>query len=175
MPNNHSDDTALLDCGAAVAAPIAERLREIVDTFDPPDFPPLSETLVRTLDLPADLPETMTIAAVAEVVGITAHTLRYYERIGLVDVDRDATGYRLYDRDALARVVFVTRLRMSDMPIGVIARYVELVKQGDATQPERLALLQAHRATIMRRSQELAAALAVIDYKIAIYGGTCSP
>ena len=155
--------------------PVTERLREVVDSFDPPDLPPLSETLVCTMDLPADLPEKMTIAQVAEVVGVTAHTLRYYERIGLVDVGRDTAGYRRYDRDALARVVFVTRLRMSDMPIGVIARYVELVKQGEATEPERLALLQTHRATIMRRSQELAAALAVIDYKITTYGGTCSP
>jgi len=155
--------------------PVTERLREVVDSFDPPDLPPLSQTLVCTMDLPADLPEKMTIAQVAEVVGVTAHTLRYYERIGLVDVGRDTAGYRRYDRDALARVVFVTRLRMSDMPIGVIARYVELVKQGEATEPERLALLQTHRATIMRRSQELAAALAVIGDKGTTYGGTCSP
>lgn len=70
--------------------PVTERLREVVDSFDPPDLPPLSQTLVCTMDLPADLPEKMTIAQVAEVVGVTAHTLRYYERIGLVEVPRDA-------------------------------------------------------------------------------------
>jgi DNA-binding transcriptional MerR regulator len=75
----------------------------------------------------------------------------------------------LYDHEALARVVFLTRLRLSEMPISTIARYVELVEQGDETEPERLALLQAHRATIRRRMRDMQAALAVVDYKIAIY------
>ncbi len=152
-----------------------QRLRELVDSYDPPELPPLSEELVCTLDLPAGLPAELTIAQVADVAGVSAHTLRYYERIGLVEVGRDTAGHRRYDRDALARVVFVTRLRMSNMPIRTIRRYVELVKLGDATAPERLALMQAHRATIMRRLQDLQAALAVIDYKITTYGGACAP
>jgi DNA-binding transcriptional MerR regulator len=102
-----------------------------------------------------------------------AHTLRYYERIGLVEVVRDAAGHRVYDRAALGRVVFVTRLRLSDMPIERIRCYLDLVKLGDGTAPERLALMQAHRTTIVRRLQELQTALAVIDYKITTYGGHC--
>lgn len=107
-----------------------ERLRDLVDSDDPPELPPLSEELVCTLDLPANLPAELTIAEVAEVAGVSAHTLRYYERIGLVEVGRDTAGHRRYDRDALARVVFMTRLRTSDMPIRTIRRYVELVKLG---------------------------------------------
>ncbi|MGH4019933.1 MAG: MerR family transcriptional regulator [Pseudonocardiaceae bacterium] len=154
---------------------LAERLRELVDRYDPPDLPPLPEELCRTLYLPADLPPELTIAQVATATGVSAHTLRYYERIGLVEVGRDAAGHRVYDREALGRVVFVTRLRLSDMPIQAIRRYVELVNQGEATAPERLALMQEHRATIVRRLQELQAALAVIDYKITTYGGHCGP
>jgi len=151
------------------------RLRELVDSYDPPELPPLSHELVCALDLPADLPAELPIAQVAELTGASAHTLRYYERIGLLAVGRDAVGHRVYDRDALARVVFVTRLRMSDMPIEAIRRYVELVNDGDHTAPERLALMQSHRATIQRRLQELQAALAVVDYKITTYGGDCRP
>lgn len=66
---------------------------------------------------------------VAEITGVCAHTFRYYERIGLVEVDRDAGGRRVYDPEALARGVFVTRLRMSDMPIRDIARYLELLNR----------------------------------------------
>ena len=160
--------------GDAVTA-ATERLRELVDSHDPADLPPLAQELVCTLELPAVLPTELTIAQVAETAGVSAHTLRYYERIGLVEVGRDASGHRRYDRDALAQVVFVTRLRMSDMPIRVIRRYVELVRLGEGTEPERLALMQAHRASVMRRLQDLQAALAVIDYKITTYGGACAP
>ena len=68
---------------------------------------------------------------------------------------------------------FGSRLRCSDMPIRTISRYVELVKQGPATEPQRLALMQEHRATILRRLAEMQAALAVIEYKITTYGGAC--
>jgi DNA-binding transcriptional MerR regulator len=148
-----------------------EALRELVDSDDAADLPPLSSVLVRCLEPPADL----TIGEVSEITGVSAHTLRYYERIGLLEVDRDVGGRRTYDSEALARVVFVTRLRMSDMPIRDIARYLALVNQGEATVPARLALMQAHRTAIQRRLQDLRAALAVIDYKIVTYGGHCSP
>ncbi|WP_116711436.1 MerR family transcriptional regulator [Actinomycetospora cinnamomea] len=145
-----------------------ERLRDLIETTQG-ELPPLTVALVQDLDLP----EHLAIADVAALTGVTAHTLRYYERIGLVEVPRDAAGRRVYDREALGRVVFITRLRDSDMPIAAIARYVELVKQGPGTEPERLALLEAHRADILHRLADLQAALAVVDYKITTYGGAC--
>ncbi|HET9254381.1 MAG TPA: MerR family transcriptional regulator [Pseudonocardiaceae bacterium] len=152
-----------------------EQLRELVNSYHPADLPPLSSALMRCLDLPVGTPAELVIGEVAEITGVSAHTLRYYERIGLVDVRRDASGRRVYDPEALARVIFVTRLRSSDMPIRDIARYLTLVSQGEATVPARLALMQAHRAAIQHRLRQLEAALAVIDYKIATYGGHCSP
>ncbi len=65
-----------------------EAFRELVDSHDAADLPSLSSVLVRFLQLPADL----AIGEVAEITGVSAHTLRYYERIGLVEVDRDAGG-----------------------------------------------------------------------------------
>ena len=151
------------------------RRQALADRYQAPELPPLDPELLRLLDLPDDLPDELSIAEVAAVTGLTAHTLRYYERIGLVEVARDDSGYRVYDRKALARVVFVTRLRLSDMPISTISRYVELVNQGEQTAPERLAVMQAHRATIQRQLRELSAALAITEYKITTYGGDCAP
>jgi DNA-binding transcriptional MerR regulator len=145
-----------------------DRLRDLIETSEG-ELPPLTTELIRDLDLP----EHMAIADVAALTGVSAHTLRYYERIGLVDVPRDASGRRTYDRDAVGRVVFITRLRDSDMPIAAILRYVELVQQGPDTEPERLALLEAHREDILNRMRDLQAALAVVDYKITTYGGAC--
>ncbi|MBV9847345.1 MAG: MerR family transcriptional regulator [Kutzneria sp.] len=151
------------------------RLRDLMASLPAQELPPLPEELVCSLEVSIAPDARLSIAEVAELTGVSAHALRYYERIGLVEVGRDSAGHRQYDRDALARVVFVTRLRLSDMPIQAITRYVELVRQGPATEPERLALLRSHRAAVLRRLQDLRTALAVIDYKIATYGGACAP
>ncbi|MGI8722018.1 MAG: MerR family transcriptional regulator, partial [Geodermatophilaceae bacterium] len=97
---------------------VAERLQSLVlEHAAGHELPPLSEELVRSLDLPPGLGNALPIAEVSVLTGVTAHTLRYYERIGLVSVGRDGGGRRSYDRETLGRVVFITRLRMSDMPI----------------------------------------------------------
>ncbi len=118
---------------------------------------------------------TLTIAEIADRTGVTAHTLRYYERIGLLAVARDAAGHRVYDAAAYARVVFLNRLRMTGMPIRDLRRYVDLVGAGEDTVPERLEMLLEHRAAVRRQLQELAFALETIEFKIASYGGRCEP
>jgi DNA-binding transcriptional MerR regulator len=118
------------------------------------------------------LDPTWTIAEVAERVGVTAHTLRYYERIGLLAIGRDEAGRRRYTEHDINRVYFITRLRAADMPIGQIQRYFRLVAAGPHTEPERLALLESHRDEIRARLASLETALATIEFKIAHYGGT---
>lgn len=118
---------------------------------------------------------TLTIAEVAERTGVSAHTLRYYERIGLLDVPRDPAGHRQYDERAYARVVFLSRLRMTGMPIRELQRYVALVGDGEATVPERLQMLLAHRAAVRAQIRELQLALETVDFKIASYGGHLHP
>lgn len=152
---------------------VSQRLRFLIDTVDPPELPALTEELVRSLDLPDGLPDGMAIAEVAALIGVSAHTLRYYERTGLVDVPRDAAGRRVYDSCAVGRMIFLTRLRLSDMSIRDIRSYLDLVAHGEATVPERLQFLRAHREAIRQRLHDLQAALAVIDYKITTYGGHC--
>ena len=119
--------------------------------------------------------DTLTIAEVAERTGVGAHTLRYYERVGLLHVARDPAGHRVYEAGDYARVVFLNRLRMTGMPIRTLQRYVALVEQGEHTVPERLAILQAHREAVRAQLQELVFALETVDFKIESYGGACAP
>ena len=119
--------------------------------------------------------QTYTIAEVAEQTGVTAHTLRYYERIGLLDIGRQASGHRRFSTNDLDRVVFIGRLRATAMPIRDIQRYFALVAGGPSTEDERLALLEAHRSVVRDRLHELESALDAIEHKIAYYGGSCAP
>ncbi|MBL0885943.1 MerR family transcriptional regulator [Myceligenerans indicum] len=117
----------------------------------------------------------MTIAEAAAHLDVSPHTLRYYERAGLVEVGRDATGYRVYDAAAMRRLVFLTRMRLSGMPMRDLQHYVSLVDAGSHTEPERLDLLLEHRDTIRRRLRELTLSLVATEHKIAAYGGSTGP
>ena len=132
-------------------------------------------TTVVTASEAPDVEVGLSIAEVAERTGVTAHTLRYYERIGLVTVPRDTAGHRLYTQDALNRVVFVTRLRQTAMPIRDIQAYFRLVADGPGNEDQRLALLERHRDQVKAHINELESALGVVEYKIATYGGSCLP
>ena len=114
-------------------------------------------------------PLDLAIAGVAERTGVTAHTLRYYERIGLVSVPRDPAGRRRYGPDEVGRVVFITRLRMTAMPIRDIQAYFRLVDAGPGNEAQRLALLERHRAEVMSRLDALQTALVAVDFKISLY------
>jgi DNA-binding transcriptional MerR regulator len=118
---------------------------------------------------------TLTIAEMAERTGVSAHTLRYYERIGLLSVARDTTGHRVYNAGDYARVVFLNRLRMTGMSIRDLQRYIALVAEGEASVPERLQMMLAHRDAVRAQIQELTFALDTIEFKIAAYGGHAQP
>ncbi|WP_335979804.1 MULTISPECIES: MerR family transcriptional regulator [Streptomycetaceae] len=109
------------------------------------------------------------IATTAEHLGVNPHTLRYYERIGLVRVPRDSAGHRRYDAAAVRRLVFLTRMRTSGMPISDLRHYVELVDLGQDTVPERMDMLLEHRDTLRSQIAQLQLALAATEYKIATY------
>ena len=109
------------------------------------------------------------IATTAEYLGISAHTLRYYERAGLVKVGRDASGYRLYDAAAVRRLVFITRMRVSGMSIAQLQHYISLVEQGAETVQERLNLMLEHRDILRQRIEDLQLSLAATEFKIVMY------
>ncbi|WP_410644710.1 MerR family transcriptional regulator [Amycolatopsis sp. lyj-346] len=120
--------------------------------------------------IPAD---GLTIADAARRTGVSAHTLRYYERAGLVvtRVDRTSGGRRRYRQPDLDWIKICTKLRATGMPIKTIRRYADLVAAGRGNEPERLALLEEHRADVLARLAELQENLTLIDRKIGVYRG----
>lgn len=136
---------------------------------------PLSVEVIHRLVELDEIDEPLTVAQAADMLDVSAHTLRYYERIGLVTVPRDGTGNRIYDADAMRRLVFLTRMRLSGMAIRDLQHYVALVDEGDETVPERLEMLLEHRDTIRRQIAERTLSLAATEYKIATYGGRTQP
>ena len=116
--------------------------------------------------------ERLTIQRVAEDTGLTAHTLRYYERAGLLPpVARNGGGHRRYTQDDVRFLVFLTRLRTTGMPIHQVRRYAELVREGPHTEGARRTMLEAHRDAVRRRMDELGENLRSLDAKIASYPG----
>jgi DNA-binding transcriptional MerR regulator len=115
----------------------------------------------------------LSIAEAARRTGVSVHTLRYYERAGLVvtAVDRTSGGRRRYHQLDLDWIVICTRLRATGMPIRTIRRYAELVSAGPGNEQERLALLEAHRAEVTARLARTRENLKLIDHKIDVYRG----
>jgi DNA-binding transcriptional MerR regulator len=114
---------------------------------------------------------SLTIAEVAERTGLTAHTLRYYERDGLMlaAVDRAVSGHRRYSDRDLTWIEMITRLRSTGMPIRDVRRYADMVRAGDGNEAERLALLEDHRAAVRAQLRVMERNLDAIERKIELY------
>ncbi|GMK39737.1 transcriptional regulator [Paenibacillus sp. CCS19] len=112
----------------------------------------------------------LTIKDVTEMTGISAPTLRYYEKEGLLPyVKRNENGKRLYDEEDLSWISFVTALRATGMPIAQIQKYVYLFKEGDSTIAERKMMMLHHKKDIEKSIKELYFNLDKINYKLALY------
>ncbi|WP_270405281.1 MerR family transcriptional regulator [Candidatus Collinsella stercoripullorum] len=112
----------------------------------------------------------MRIAEVSKQYDISADTLRYYERIGLLPrVHRNASGVRDYDETDLARVKFIKCMRGANVSIEALIEYMQLFAEGDATLAARKAILEEQRDLVRERIAEMQAGLDRLDYKIAHY------
>jgi DNA-binding transcriptional MerR regulator len=113
---------------------------------------------------------TYSIARAAAHTGLSIDTLRYYERIGLVEPPaRDSGGRRTYSDADLAWLHFLTRLRTTGMPIRMMREYAQLRQRGEATAARRRQILVEHRAEVRERVTELQSCLDMLDYKITNY------
>lgn len=111
--------------------------------------------------------DTLSIKDAAHFTGLSADTLRYYERAGLLEpVERNSGGHRRYSRVDLERLGFLACLRATEMPIRRLKEYASLTNEGRATLPARVALLEAHRLEVQARIEALQGSLKVIDGKI---------
>jgi DNA-binding transcriptional MerR regulator len=119
--------------------------------------------------------EALSISEAAEVTGLTAHTLRYYERAGLMldPVERAESTHRRYTERDIGWVQLLTKLRATGMPIRMVREYAELVRAGEGNEEQRLALLLAHRDSVRAQLVEIQRNLEAIDHKIEIYSERC--
>ena len=112
----------------------------------------------------------LSIDEVARRTGLTAHTLRYYERIGLIaPVGRADGGQRRYAAADLAWIEFLLRLRTTRMPISKMQKFARLRSLGDATMAERRGMLEAHLAEVLAEIDAMRNAAGILQQKIGYY------
>lgn len=114
--------------------------------------------------------DKLTIQEVAQATGLTPHTLRYYERIGLIHpINREENTRRCYTADDVGWIDFLLKLRATGMSIKDMQRYAELQRQGDVTLPERVEMLKALRDEVEAHIEDLDEHLKLVYYKIDYY------
>jgi DNA-binding transcriptional MerR regulator len=115
--------------------------------------------------------DALSISDAAQLTGLSPHTLRYYERAGLMldPVERAPSTHRRYSEAEIRWVTLLTKLRATGMPIRRIREYAELVRAGEGNEAERLALLEAHREAVLEQLDGIRRNLEAIEYKIEIY------
>ncbi|WP_293265801.1 MerR family transcriptional regulator [Neptunomonas sp.] len=101
---------------------------------------------------------------------LSAHTLRYYEKIGLLNhIHRSSNGHRFFTEKDLEWVTFILRLKQTGMPLESILAYAKLRALGKSTNQERQTLLEQHRAKLKSRIESEIQHLAALDEKIEYY------
>jgi DNA-binding transcriptional MerR regulator len=112
---------------------------------------------------------TWSISQVAEKCGLSPHTLRWYERIGLIGpVARASDGHRSFADADLDWITVITKLRETGMPVSDMQRYAELVRSGGG-EAERLELLKRHREEVRRSLAAQRDCLKLLNTKIDVY------
>ena len=110
------------------------------------------------------------IQDVSKKTGLTAHTLRYYEKEGLISgVERSQGGFRQYTDEDLERLGLICCLKNTGMSIQEIARFVQLTHEGDNTLQERVELLRVHRENVLARIAEMEKHLEKVTWKLNFF------
>ncbi|WP_455654572.1 MerR family transcriptional regulator [Phascolarctobacterium sp.] len=118
----------------------------------------------------------MTIREVAAKTGMSADTLRYYERIGLLPpVPRNAAGIRTYDEYFVNLINFIKKLKASGMSLEHIIDYIRLAKMGEATLQARKNLLAEARETLVQKINSLQLVVELADYQLNNYEQLLQP
>lgn len=100
--------------------------------------------------------------------GLSADTLRYYEKEGLLP-ERDDNGYRVYGARDAEWTGFILRLKEMGVPLARIKEYARLRHLGESTVPERFAILQAHKETLAAQQRQLAEHQEFLERKLDVY------
>jgi len=112
----------------------------------------------------------MMIAEVSKKYELSADTLRYYERVGLIpEVNRNKSGIRDYTEEDCKWVEFIKCMRSAGLPIEVLIEYVALFGQGDETIKARKELLTEQRKRLIEKMEDIKKTIERLDYKIERY------
>lgn len=112
----------------------------------------------------------MNITQFAKLTSLTPHTLRYYEKLGLLtNISRNSSGHRVYFQADIDWVTFINRLKDTGMPLEQILKYAHLRAEGNATLNQRCILLQKHRDALKTRIENELEHLRMLDLKITYY------
>ncbi len=112
---------------------------------------------------------TYSISQVAERFGIEPHTLRFYEKEGLVAPERTESGIRIYGEEEMSQLEMIMCLKGTGMPLKDIKRYFDLVNRGNDTLDQRLEIFTDHRRHVLEQIEELKRNLSKIEHKIEWY------
>ena len=110
------------------------------------------------------------IQDVSKKTGLSAHTLRYYEKEGLITgVERSRGGFRQYTDEDLEALGLVCCLKNTGMSLQEILRFVQLTREGDYTLEERVELLRKHRENVIQRMAEMQKYLDKVTWKLNFF------
>lgn len=112
----------------------------------------------------------MTIDEVSEKLSISKHSLRYYEKVGLIsNVDRTAGNIRDYNIANINRIEFIQKMRTAGVGISSLKQYIDLAIEGDSTISQRKQILIDQQAQIANKIKQLETTLEYLDHKIENY------
>lgn len=110
-----------------------------------------------------------TISEVAKLLGVSTHTLRYYEKENILIANRDTNGNRLYEESHIKWLQFVMKLKQTQMLIAKIREYARLYLEGEHTTEARLQLLENHKKSIRTQRENLEITEKMLENKIIAY------
>jgi len=110
-----------------------------------------------------------TISEVAKLLGLSTHTLRYYEKENILIANRNTNGNRMYDESHITWLQFVMKLKQTQMPIATIREYARLYLEGEHTTNARLQLLEDHKKAIQTQRENLVITEKMLENKIIAY------
>lgn len=112
----------------------------------------------------------MNIKKVSELSGVSADTIRYYEKIGLIPpVKRNKNGVREFDEDDLQWIIFARQMRNAGLSIDGLSHYLALFEEGRGTVPERKQLLAEQIAVLREKISDMTEAVERLEYKLEHY------
>ncbi len=123
-----------------------------------------------SVDSPLDTTPLYSVTEASKILQLSAHTLRYYDNLGLFPfLERPAGGKRMFSEADLQWIRLVECLRSSGLPVAKVKYYVELCVQGDNTLRTRLDILKNQEAVIRTQIEDMKKSLKLLQFKINYY------